>query len=202
MELITEGFGGNETRISTKLYYVPIKDNKGRIHHLPCYGTDRITNESVLPDTASYQRLCRKFGVDPNEVRRPSKIELLISLRSGHLHPSDCDSIVIGDMKLASGPLGKVFGGTDSELKFSPTKLACLVTAIQIDAIPASATCMKSIVRQATFTTPMRTDREILNFFNEEQIGVQCEPRCGDCQCGWGLYFWLQANEYKRRKGV
>lgn len=31
---------------------------------------------------------------------------------------------------------------------------------------------------------PLQTDKEILNFFNDEQIGVQFEPKCGDCRCG------------------
>ena len=58
VELITEGFGGIETKIQTHLYYVPIYDKRGRQHHLPCYGTDTITNDLMLPDTSSYNRLC------------------------------------------------------------------------------------------------------------------------------------------------
>ena len=48
VELITEGFGGLETKITTNLYYVPIYDEKGRLHQLPCYGTERITNDSIF----------------------------------------------------------------------------------------------------------------------------------------------------------
>ena len=67
VELITEGFGGVETHIHTKLYSVPIVDKKNRVHYLPCYGTDRITADSVLPDTASYQKLCKKFNINPTD---------------------------------------------------------------------------------------------------------------------------------------
>ena len=64
-------------------------------------------------------------------------------------------------------------------------RLTCPVTAVQIENhTPVQTTCMKTLVRQATFAAPIRTDREILNFFEEEQIGVYCEPRCGDCRCG------------------
>ena len=185
VQLITEGFGGVTTNIQTKLYYVPIIDRCGRTHYLPCYGTDKITADSNLPDAASYQRMCRKFGVDPGEVRRPSRIELLISLRSGHLHPNDAGPTIIGDMKLASGPLGRVFGGSDPELKFSSMKMATPLMAAQLDtSIPLHSKCMKAVVREAVYSTPMRTDREILNFFDEEQIGIHFEPRCGDCRCG------------------
>ena len=185
VELITEGFGGSETRINTKLYSVPIIDNKNRVHHLPCYGIDKITTDTVLPDVSSYQRLCRKFNVDPSEVQRPRKIELLISMRSSHLHPRDSDTIKIGGMKLASGPLGKVFGGTCSDLKFDGMKLACPMSAVQVDTqLPIRSTCLKAVVRQSVLSTPLKTDREILNFFDEEQIGIYCEPKCGDCKCG------------------
>ena len=177
VELITEGLGGLKTRISTNLYYVPIYDKHGRLHHLPCYGTDVITKDSSLPDTTSYQKMCRKFNIDPREVPRPKKIELLISLRSSYLHPIDAESVEIDGMRLSSGLLGKVLGGSTSDLKFSPARLSYPSSATQID-LPGRATTMKSIVRQATYTTPLRTDREILNFFNEEQIGIQCEPKC------------------------
>ena len=72
---MTEGFGGIETKIQTKLYYMPVLDKYGRMHHLPCYGTDKIAADSTLPDTASYQRMCKSFGVDPREVQRPKRIE-------------------------------------------------------------------------------------------------------------------------------
>ena len=64
-------------------------------------------------------------------------------------------------------------------------KMACPVMTAQIDtSIPVHSKCMKTMVREATYSTPMRTDREILNFFDEEQIGIHCEPRCGGCRCG------------------
>lgn len=185
VELVTEGFGGQETKVCTKLYYVPIIDVKGRTHYLPCYGTEIITSDSTLPDASSYNKMCKRFGVDPNEVQRPSEIELLVSLRSGHLHPNDPNPMEIDGMRLVSGPLGKVFGGFDPELNFKPISFACPLVAAQVDtSCPIRSTTMKAIVHQSTYTTPLRTDKEILNFFDEEQIGVHCEPRCGDCRCG------------------
>ena len=183
--LVTEVFKGTETTESTLLYDVPIYDKMNRAHHLPCYGTDVITSDNPLPDTASYQRMCKQFGVDPEEVRRPKRIELLISNRSEYLYPNGPDYVRICGMKLASGLLGRVFGGTNPDLKFNPIKLACSSKAIQVDNVAtAHAKTMKTVVHQATYTTPLRTDREILSFFDEEQIGVQCEPKCGDCKCG------------------
>jgi len=129
-------------------------------------------------------------------------------MRSGHLHPCDANTIEIGGMKLASGPLGKVFGGTCSNLKFDAMKLACPATAVQVDTpLPIQSTCLKAIVRQAIFSTPLKTDREILNFFDEEQIGIHCEPKCGNCKCGTCALGTKQMSlkderEYKRFKSL
>ena len=107
VDLITEGFGGTEVRIQTYVYQVPVYDKFANRHLLSCYGTDKITNGAVPPNKLSYHRLCNKFGVLPREVQRPNHIELLISLRSSHLHPTDTDSVILDGMNLASDPLEK-----------------------------------------------------------------------------------------------
>ena len=43
---------------------------------------------------------------------------------------------------------------------------------------------MKAVVREASYTTPAKTEKEFLEFFHEENIGVECNPRCGGCRCG------------------
>ena len=86
--------------------------------------------------------------------------------------------MTIDGMTLASGPLGKMFGGWDHELNFSPHKVCCSVTALPTSAASQyRATTMHALVRDATYTTPLKTDKEILHFFNEEQIGIQCSPK-------------------------
>ena len=62
-------------------------------------------------------------------------------------------------------------------------------------------------VWQATYMTQMRSEKEILNFFEEEQISVHCDPRCGDCQCGTCALGTKQMSihdekEYKRFKSL
>ena len=58
VELFTEGFGGNETTLSTHEYQVPVKDKYGNIYHLPCYGVDVITSDNILPDPERYTAMC------------------------------------------------------------------------------------------------------------------------------------------------
>ena len=40
------------------------------------------------------------------------------------------------------------------------------------------------MVKEASFTSTAKTDKEFLEFFHEENIGVECNPRCGGCKCG------------------
>ena len=42
----------------------------------------------------------------------------------------------------------------------------------------------KAITKRATLTALSKTEKEILKYFKEESIGVECEPKCGNCQCG------------------
>ena len=105
------------TTYETKLYKIPIKDKNNQTHILDCYGLDKISSEVELPDENSYANLCHKLGVHPEEVRRPKKIDLLISQREAHLMSDDVKSQV-NKIKLYDGPLGQTISGTDPDLKF------------------------------------------------------------------------------------
>ena len=118
-----EGIGGKTTKTDSKLYKVPVLDASGEVHVLDCYGMEKIASPEELPESESYSELCHKFSINPNQVKRPNKIDLLISLRDNLLLPEKKKSI--GKMSLYSGPLGLVFGGCDPELKFSSPFQMC-----------------------------------------------------------------------------
>ena len=48
----------------------------------------------------------------------------------------------------------------------------------------AYAKTMKTAVKEALFTSSSKSDKEILDFFKEENFGAECKPRCGGCRCG------------------
>ena len=158
VELSTEGFAGVVTQVHTKVYQVPVQRKDGNVELLSCYGADKITSDQTLPSDKSYKELCSKFKIDPREVRRPKKIDILISQRSSHLHPKPIK--MINGMNLAEGPLGKCFGGSDKNLQFSPGKLVCPTSATPlINQQPVHAMAMKAVVRQAVYTTPLKTEK-------------------------------------------
>ena len=100
------------------IYDVFLIDKYGDVHKYPCYGLEKISSAAPPPESKSYKELCRKFGVNLQEVRKPREIDVLISMRSSSHHPSP--SKRFGEMTLYDGIYGKTIGGTDPDLKFTP----------------------------------------------------------------------------------
>ena len=142
---------------------------------------DVIATPAEPPDSQSYSELCSKFNISPKEVRRPQSIDLLISMRDNHLL-ADKKLKTIDKMALYEGPLGKVFGGLDPNLKFARQKMAFKSTKHLIPEVSCHA--MRAVLKEVTHTHTAKTDREILDFFKEESIGAECSPKCGNCLCG------------------
>ena len=182
VELLVEGIGGESTKVDSKIYQVPIKDKFGTLHTIECYGMDVIATPAKPPEAASYSELCDKFGVSPEEVKRPQKIDLLISMRDNYLL-ADSKLKTIDKMALYDGPLGKVFGGLDPNLKFGQDFKMSFKSTKQIISEVSSHT-MRAVLREVTRTHTAKTDKEFLDFFREESIGAECSPKCGSCLCG------------------
>ena len=107
---------GEVTQVDSQVYLVPVKAVDGRVHVLECYGVDLIAKQSKLPDAKSYDLLCKKFNITPWKVRRPKRIDLLISMRESHLMPDKVKTL--GKLTLHMSPFGATFGGSDPKLKF------------------------------------------------------------------------------------
>ena len=85
---------------------------------------------------------------------------------------SDKVKKVQANMKLYSGPLGLVLSGSDSNLKFTDHR-PCYPTVVrEVSSDPLTT-------RVSTKFSKLRTksDREILDFFEYEDVGVQSEGR-------------------------
>ena len=181
VELEVEGIGGQQQIIQTCLYKVNVVDGQGVVHEYLCYGLDEIATADV-PTYESYTKICAKFGIHPNEVRKPKKIELLISLRAGAHHPNKIKSI--DHMTLYNGIFGKVLGGPDPELKFSQqfvSSLPAMVTGVQNG---NRSRTFRAMVHAATLVNSSKVEKQFMDLLFEDKIGVDCTPKCGGCQCG------------------
>ena len=103
--------------LDTMVYIVQIMV-EGRLYEFPCYGLDSICSIASPPSRESYSEMCSAFKVNSSKVKRPISIDLLISVRQNSLHPKPLKSI--DHMTLYDGPLGKIFGGGNPDLEFTP----------------------------------------------------------------------------------
>ena len=100
------------------------------------------------PARDSYGKLCKNFGINPNQVLRPKKSDVWILMRQNLYHPVPVKNI--GNMTLYDGPLGKVFGGTDEDLQFTPVKTN-YPQSVKPTVVNSTAITVKAIVVEATY---------------------------------------------------
>ena len=155
-------------------------DTEGRKHVYQCYGLDKISTAAAPPERQSYKQLCGKFGVKFEEVKKPVEIDMLISMRRNPDHPKAVKTI--GDITLYEGIFGKVFGGTDPELKFTAYQTCLPVSVHEIDRQHVHT--MRTALKSATLVSSAKSEKEFLDYFKEDNIGVDCNPKCGGCRCG------------------
>ena len=184
VNLTIGGVRGQETSIKSKLYNVPVfiksRRGKAKFVNIECYGLDQIASSVSLPEERSYRQLCEKFGLSMDAMERPTDIDLLISMRHNRHHPRPIKTK--GNITLYSGPFGKVFGGTDPELEFDPYILSAVVRARQQGCIYSNT--LKAIVSSVTAVSSANIEKQLLDHFEDDSIGVAANPKCGQCQCG------------------
>ena len=98
----------------TTLYNLLNVDNNGCQHEVQRYGLDKIPSAGDKPDRKGYTELCKRFGVKNHDVKKPSEIKLLLSMRNNYLHPTPVK--MMDKMIVYEGPFGKVFDGSASFL--------------------------------------------------------------------------------------
>ena len=85
-------------------------------------------------------------------------------------------------MTLYEGRYGKVFGGKDPDLKFTPHQRSYPVMVMEVDR--RTSQTMRTAVKSASVISSVKSEKEFLDYFKEDNIGVECNPKCGGCRCG------------------
>ena len=94
---------------------------------------------------------------------------MLLSMRCSSHHPSPVK--VLDEMTLYDGIYGKVFGGADPKLKFTPYQKSYPTTVIEVD--QRITQIMKTAVKSATLISSAKSEKEFLDYFKEDNIGVE-----------------------------
>ena len=193
------GFGGKEELIDSKLFKVRIRCKHGE-ELLECFGVETIGHNEVPPDPAKYAEMCNKFRVKPRDVKRPTGVDMLIGERDNHLYPEVIIKNLNG-MKLRDGPLGKTFAGVDKSGTLGGPQLSStffISAVVQQPVIAINSEQIKDVectvdtefiasqLEAASLSKSLlcKSSKDFLDFFKEENIGVDCKPKCGNCQCG------------------
>ena len=181
VELSVEGLGGKEETYVTKLYTVPVIDVNGNVIEYHCFGMDKIATADV-PTVESYSKICRDFSLKPSEVVKPQEIDLLISARAIGDHPTPVKTT--DHMVLYEGKFGKVLCGTSKDLEFKKIYNSFLPTAVTKVSCTLEARTMRAAVKSATMLNSKKVEKSFMDYLQVDDIGVDCNPRCGGCRCG------------------
>ncbi len=203
INLVVHGVGKMAVRVRTRRYLLKIRVRTSvgteKAHQLVCYGLEEIArvHKSVSPEQL------KKFfpEVDLAELRRPGKIELLLSHREGKLAPQRIK--IVGDLVLWDSPLGKIVGGAHPEL-FEAISMTAYESKTHFarsmrTAVVRYEEALGGRDRNPMFITRTPNEnkvacvaarstlvscKEFLKWWSWDSIGAACVPKCGGCRCG------------------
>ncbi|XP_073797048.1 uncharacterized protein [Danio rerio] len=195
--LVVHGVGKMAIRVSTNRYLlrIRVKTPEGTVkaHQLICYGLEEIAKVHRI---VSQEKLREFFPeVELEELKRPGKIDLLISHREGRLAPQRVK--IVGDLVLWDSPLGKTVAGAHPDL-FEVVDMAAYeskthfarsmrTAAARYEEIieKAERPAITDIVKEGKSPrSSLASNREFIDWWKWDSIGTACEPKCGGCRCG------------------
>ncbi|KAL9955853.1 hypothetical protein ACROYT_G037242 [Oculina patagonica] len=150
--------GGESENVDTFKYKLPLIDKQGKTVVFDVYGIDKITSPIPAVNIKGISKLFK--DVSEEELTRPTgEVDALIGYEYADFHPSKEQSS--GHLLLLRNQFGRCVGGTHPVLK-------------GINEKSFIGTIHAHHVKMA----------RIEDFYNMENLGIQCMPRCGGCKCG------------------
>ena len=151
--------GGQNEKIETMKYKLPLMDKQGHAIEFEVYGINKITSDIEHVNVESIAHLFR--NVTKDEMARPiGSVDVLIGYEYAAYHPEREQNV--GHLILLKNRFGRCVGGTYPLLKevymthnLGNARVNTIVGKVNIE-----------------------------DFYNIEALGVQCKPKCGGCKCG------------------
>ena len=137
-------------------YLLPLIDSQMQVVPFEVYSIDVITADIQSVSVNNVVHLFKDVTLE--EIRRPTgSVDVLIGYGYAGYHPVPEQKS--GHLLLLRNRFGRCLGGTHAELK---------------DANHAMQNALVHHVAEV----------KIEDFYNIENLGVECTPRCGGCKCG------------------
>ena len=159
IELSLIKVGAEKETIMTRKYKLPLIDLQGKQFSIEVYGIDKITSDVEKIDIDGILHL---FDIPKKDLERPSgAVDVLIGYDYAGFHPQKQKSS--GHLLLLRNCFGYCIGarhpgvGTDVKSEYLKYEAAQVhhVKGVELD-----------------------------DFYNIENLGIECIPRCGGCKCG------------------
>ena len=159
VELTITKVGGETEKLQTYKYNLPLIDLKGDQVILEVYGIDKITND--IQGIKSTFIASMFNNVLQKDINRPEgKVDVLIGYQYAAYHPQKEQNN--GHLLLLENRFGKCVGGSHPMIKETTQRLNEIVDA-KIHLVDTIS---------------------INDFYQIENLGIECKPKCGGCKCG------------------
>ena len=157
VELFIVKVGGDNEKITSNRYKLSLIDKQGREVQFDVYGIDKITSNIQSVTVDGIVQLFK--NISKEDISRPSgTIDVLIGYEYAAYHPQNEQTS--GHLLLLKNRFGRCIGGTYPFIKE-------MTRNHMLDHINVNT----AIVR-------------VEDFYNIENLGIGCTPRCGGCKCG------------------
>ena len=157
-ELSVVKVGGVNEKLISRKYKLTLIGKKGQELQIDVYGIDQITSDIQAINLDGIHRLFR--NVTKEEITRPTgEVDVLIGFEYAGFHPQTEQSSE--HLLLLKNRFGKCIGGTHPQIKRTNERHE--LNSVQ--------------VLHSTSST-------VEDFYNIENLGIECNPRCGGCKCG------------------
>ena len=150
--------GGQKSTIDSLEYSLTLRDTDRKLHTIKVYGIEKITNEI---GKLELKDVVKQFeGITPDDIDRPEgELNLLIGYDYAGWHPVVEKSN--GHLVLLGNIFGKCIGGR-CPYQVENTKGSVVGASVNL----------------------IKKDGISSEFLTIESLGVQCDPKCGNCKCG------------------
>ncbi|XP_068712869.1 uncharacterized protein [Montipora foliosa] len=157
-ELSIVKVGAKSEKIASEKYRLCLIDKKGQIVEFDIYGIDKITSDIQSINIDGIVQLFK--NVSKEEIVRPTgAINVLIGCEYAGFHLEREQNSE--HLLLLKNHFGRCIGGTHPLIK---------------------ETSVKPNLSDVKVLHVMKANVE--DFYNIENLGIECKPRCGGCKCG------------------
>ena len=158
--------GGTSKNQKSATYEVPLVTLEGKVVKVHAYCLKKITNPIAPISLEAIEELFPEFDVR-HLTRSTNDVELMLGTDYFGLHPKQQIAEAGDNLSIMKGVLGTCLVGTHPLLKDT-----CGQTDSGNQLLRTH--CVRSLAES------VRSD----TFFEGEELGTECQPKCGGCKCG------------------